>query len=168
MNLMIDIETLGTQRASVICSVGFAAFDRKKIVASGMWSLDWQEQIAAGRTVDASTIQWWMQQDDNARADLIGGINLVTLEDLKTNLLKEYRGCETIWGNGPSFDLILLADLLGGPFWKFRQERDVRTIKDLANQLGMQYEFKGVAHNPEDDARNQAQFVIDVWERIGK
>lgn len=70
MDVMIDIETLGTAPGSVILSIGAVAFVRDRMPE------DWREfssvisvesSKSCGLTTDQSTIDWWKRQDSYAR-----------------------------------------------------------------------------------------------------
>ena len=75
---------------------------------------------------------------------------------------------EGVWGNGASFDNVLLATAykrLGmetpWPFWK---DRCFRTMKNVCK---VDHSFEGTAHNALDDARSQAQHLIKIDAKLG-
>jgi hypothetical protein len=171
---MVDIETLGTGNHAAVISVGIVAFDESSVLASDGWAIrsaDWHGDI------DPDTVRWWMQQESAARNFSSGGEYTATTVALK---LAEFMGQhrpEEVWANDPSFDVVILKN-----WWKrcntgplkfpidFRSERSFRTIKAEARRLGIDmdqaYRMNATAHNPVDDAANQARAVILVRSRI--
>ena len=72
MNIMIDIETMGIKLTSAITAVGAVAFipDTGEIKDTFYSPISLDSSIDAGLTVDASTILWWMKQNDDARKEI--------------------------------------------------------------------------------------------------
>ncbi|EEH3101872.1 3'-5' exoribonuclease, partial [Salmonella enterica] len=73
-NVMIDIETTGTQHHSAIVSVAVAIFDllTGKIFAEEYIRIRWKEDCKiCGGKIDADTFEWWVKQSPEARAELI-------------------------------------------------------------------------------------------------
>ena len=78
-----------------------------------------------------------------------------------------------LWGNGASFDNIILANLyeaaarynygLAAP-WHFTKDRCYRTMKNLPNAPLLQR--VGTFHNPLDDARTQAIHLQQIFKRL--
>ena len=63
-SVMLDLETLGTRPDCVILTLGAIKFDpfSEKEPGPGIhFRLDIEDQLAKGRTVDDSTIEWWAQ-----------------------------------------------------------------------------------------------------------
>lgn len=174
MNLMIDIETLGTNNNCPVISIGACMFDKNGIKDKFYIVLDIAEQIDSGkRMVDASTIKWWMSQEDAAKKIFRDG----EYESVKKALsrfnewfefAKSYH-CKNKadikpWGNGSNFDIVILESLFKDygfdiP-WNFRNIRDLRTFKEYIYD-GSETELVGTHHNALDDALYQAQIVID-------
>lgn len=169
MDLMIDIETLGTERKSVICSVGWALFDDEGINEHSIRRLPWGYQLKQlGRTVRENTLKWWLEQSKAAQFQLVHTGPECCVDRLHDLLLKGIKrnDVDRVWANGPRFDLDLLEDLFSDVHmvkpWIYKQERDYRTIRDVGELLGITAEETGTAHNAEDDAVNQAKLVIAV------
>ena len=178
-NFSIDIETLGTEPNSVILSIGVVAFDphTNTIDEEGLEvNLDVEEQISLGMTINYNTVVWWMGKSDEARK-VFRSENMVGLSDCY-NHIKRYlekhqpdTGNVKPWGNGSSFDIVLLESLFRlmskEPLWKYHNIRDVRTIVDLAGLDPKPYRLKGIHHNALDDAINQANMVCDCYTKLG-
>ena len=68
MDIMIDIETLGTSTKCPVISIGAVAFDLNQIRGQFYVALDIKDQIDSGkRLVDADTIKWWLSQSGAAK-----------------------------------------------------------------------------------------------------
>lgn len=175
MDLMVDIETLGTDRNSAICSVGWAVFDESQVVTSWVVRMDWNEQLHEFcRRIDPNTLRWWLEQTPAAQSHLVHmGVEVRTerLHELLQETIR-HNNIKTVWANGPGFDLKLLDDLftnVGRPTpWAYRQERDYRTMRDIARLWGINVDSVGIAHNAEHDAINQANLVIAVRNALKK
>lgn len=168
---MIDLETLGTEADCPVIAIGAVFFDADGVRDEFYEVLNVEEQIDAGRKASGSTIKWWMGQSDAAKKvfkdgarDTHDGISRF-LEFCKRYPVKELKP----WGNGSNFDITIIEHLIkdceeASP-WIFWNIRDLRTFKeDLEIFTGKtKVEKKGVNHNALDDARSQAQFVIEGW-----
>lgn len=164
-NVMIDLETLGHERKSVILSVGAVEFDLQagelgrrfyKVIHAG-------SAQALGLTVNAMTAIWWMKQSAEARfAVCEGGLPIrEVLTDFAAWLPKD--PCP--WGNSASFDVGMMEDAYraaGMPVpWKWWGERCYRTVKNLYPHVPLP-EATGTHHNALDDAVFQATHLIAI------
>lgn len=171
-DIMIDIETLGTKPGSVIASIGAVAFDATtgEFGETFYVKIDVADAQNEGLHIDASTVAWWMQQSDEARASTFTGDDktslMLGLGELYDFVTKE--SADRVWGNGPSFDLVQLeaAYTKTGKLapWSFRAHRDLRTLRDLS---GVDIPNIGTAHNALDDAIAQAHAVIEAYKLLG-
>ena len=154
-DIMVDLETLGTKPGSVV--VGLAAkvflmnpYDErtsgalqellkdKIFVPDFKCTINLESSIRAGFNIDASTVEWWTQQSQDAKdatfkphcpvdvEDLPGVFNnwvnqrINALYGSRIDILK-YEGFEAddcdvtinlnFWGNGSTFDIGLLEDI---------------------------------------------------------
>lgn len=165
-DLMIDIETLGTAPGSVILSIGAVAFD----AVTGEFgeefyaAIDPQSAVAAGLTMDVSTLKWWMMQSEEARRAAFAGERMIveTLSEFGDYVRR--IDATRVWAKPPSFDLVLLEAAFRSAGisipWHYRTPRDVRTLLDISGKVAMT--GVGVAHNALDDARSQAADVINA------
>lgn len=167
-NVMIDIETLGVRSSSVILSIGAIPFDNEAVGAGFYRRVDIQSCLDAGLTVDASTIEWWMTQSNEARAafDEKG----IPLRAALSQLSEIFDGPELVWANGVNFDLPILENAyracgLEAP-WKFYNTRDYRTVKNMFPKEFYDRVRVGavVAHNALDDVRAQAITLQAIWD----
>lgn len=160
--MMIDIETLDTKRTSVVIQIGAVVFDYDQYgtcaaVNEFLVSLPIVEQVRGGRTTSTDTVAFWMSADNHKMlASIIDDVYTTskTVEDLKTFF--DENPCDRYWFQGPTFDAIILEDLLDSVPWKFFQVRDQRTVDDLAIDKDKIKEFKAtVNHDALADCHNQ-------------
>lgn len=170
MDIMIDIETMGTDQTSAVVAVGAVAIHRgrNEIVDSTFYStITLASNIEAGRTVTANTIIWWMQQSDEARNEIFNAV-----DDLKTVMYRLSWWMRSLdvtpvipWGNSASFDLGILANAMRSVGqevpWDFRNERCYRTLKNEYPWVGKPEDI-GVAHHALCDAIWQAKHLINI------
>lgn len=156
---MVDIETLGTEPGAVILSIGAVKFDQYSLGEEFYLEIDKQSCDDAGLVIEADTLDWWLDQEDDAQEVLAeGGVGL----DLALHkFAKFYDGCETVWANAPTFDcrhLKAAYEACGMELpWSFRDERCFRTLKALPNAITEPEDWDGTAHDALDDARWQAK-----------
>ena len=159
MDLMIDIETLGTAPGCALVSLAAVPFDRgaKDPASTDFYvTLDLGSCAAAGLVIEPATVAWWME-----RADRWPGGEKTTPLPEALRLLSLFIASVapgTLWGHGAPFDFPILAAAyravgLKLP-WHRGQLRDTRTLFDLAG-----HQFTTTAHHALTDAREQAQAV---------
>ena len=173
MNIMLDLETLGTEVGSVILSIGAVAFSTIEGVLSDKAFykvIDLQKSMDLGFTMSASTIKWWLAQDDKAReaVSVKGSHPIEVLADFN-DWVKDSRGIE-IWGNDETFDICLLKAYYNKltsvwPF-KYSSNRCFRTLKRIA-PLDTPLPATVCAHNAVEDAIWQARFALNSANRLG-
>lgn len=161
--IMLDLETLGKHPGSVIVSIGAVKFDDKKILESFYTRVDPESCVEAGLRMDASTVLWWMGQNEPARKEIC------QLGQSLSHALNEFRtfvgGADPeVWGNGATFDNVLLSEAyrvakIARP-WKYHNERCYRTVKNMFPSVPLQ--LTGTAHNALDDATAQAEHLIAI------
>lgn len=163
--VMVDIETIGLDTGSVIASIGAVRFDVDGLGDTFTQSVSIASCQAAGLSIDAETLEWWLTQDDAAREQLTGGDDL---EDALFEFSNWYHGADEIWANSPSFDCEMLEAAYEAvdaePPWEFYEERDYRTIASLP--IAPDIEQDGVEHDALDDATHQARVVAQTLNHI--
>lgn len=172
-NVMIDIETLSTKSDAAVLSIGLAAFDDQRVVDTHGIAIK-AEQVFG--TIDVDTVRWWMRQTNAASSYSMNGEihQSAAWVQFDSFLQKHLHITGEVWAKGPQFDCVILGEWLKGlkarnlvasgarmP-WKYSQERDVRTLQNEALRAGcvIPDNWTGTAHNPVDDAANQARQVI--------
>lgn len=168
MDVMIDIETFGNKPSSVIVAIGAVMFDPQHPPQD---SVDMKERFYAcvdarsqkGRTMDADTIYWWLQQDRLAIAALlndqkpIGDCLVAFTSFLTANKPKK------AWCYGATFDHVILDDVftqlgLINPV-HYRDRLDMRTFIELMPKVPRPNPPNAVAHNAIHDCMIQAKWM---------
>ena len=163
LDVMLDIETLGTAPGSVVLAIG-AACEGDQFYAQ----LPVLPQIFLGLTIDADTMSWWRKQDPVAWASSTQGSGGIAdaLVHFSQWLAKLRRGAEDqptgnkirVWGDSCSFDCGLLACVYRAAGvltpWAYSEEYCYRTLRQLRFSEKPKAKLQ---HNALDDAR--AQFV---------
>lgn len=177
-DIIIDAETLDTKDTAVIPSIGarLCNLETGEMGEGFHVKLDVQAQIDAGYTISASTLAFWLNQQQAARSYLID------IMDRKVPLVSRQVGFSMLhqfissvknanaWGNGISFDLGLCIREWGPDNlpWEFWNEQDVRSIVSFGRRVfGVQFkkevQFEGTQHNPLDDATHEAQYLMEYF-----
>lgn len=172
-HIMIDLETMGNTSFSAITAIAAVRFD----VLTGMTGesffahVDLKSCLEAGLHVDASTVTWWMEQEDDVRKAFTGRSG-IPLEMALRKFSDFCRGDGYVWGNSARFDLGLLQNahnLLKIPIpWDFRKELDCRTMNWLIPEIRINTPRKGSAHNPIDDCLFQISYVCDIYTSLNQ
>lgn len=166
VEVMLDIETLGTEPGCIILSIGAVTFTLNDGVQDSFYrAIDIGSCRRYGLQIETDTLLWWLDQSDQAR-NVFREPNS-ELPDVLTDFANWLpKGCD-IWAHGPTFDIALLDAAYGRvcqdtPWW-YWQIRDSRTIKKLRipalDRMVMGQE-PTVPHNALDDAVAQATQLI--------
>lgn len=177
----MDIETLHTCAKSVVLSLGFCVFDDEKeqtfdeIVNDGVEVFfNVEDQLAKGRLISNSTMEWWGQQGEDARRVLAAEDTITPreffdkvfypyLERMDMHQAWAMKNCRWVT-RGPHFDIAIMDDLfldynVTSP-WKYYNIRDIRTWLEchgMPDNLKLVKPQSMVAHNALHDA------AFDAW-----
>ena len=182
MELMIDVESLGTVMGSPVVTIGACLFDPYScdsgdalMARSILIRIDLSEAIKYSIGVDGGTLRWWFEQKDAAIKALVGN-DAVSMQEALTTLERFclergafvdnqfFPGLSALpkacryWAKDPDFDMRLMQhfyehpDLNARMPWKFWECRSVRTVQDLAWPDGQRPDFD-VAGGVAHDAR---------------
>ena len=171
MDIMLDIETLGTRPECVILTLGavkFNPFDIDVEPGPGLYMrIDVDEQLALGREVQEDTLQWWMNQAEDVREEALGESDRVSLDTMYKDLNRFLVGAKNIWCQGPAFDMVILENIYrqcGWPTpWQFWQIRDSRTLFGVHGDPRVK--GKVGLHNALEDCVSQAKGVQQVYHK---
>lgn len=173
LQMMIDLETLGTGPKAVVSAIGALVFDLDsgEVKDTYYTILSYQDQLTKGREVTESTIKWWFSQSKEAQNIYTADQKTSTyfaLSNLKDIISKHDMNTFKVWGNGPSFDLTILESLFQDfgvkiP-WQFRNIRCLRTFKEYVFD-GKSVVRVGIHHNALDDCYHQMNIVIEGMKR---
>lgn len=180
-DVMVDLETLGVDDDAPIFQVAAVAFD---IATGDVYKkfngiINLEDQVVA---VDGNTLKWWLNTDAELLNRLINSDYAIPEFEIVDYLWEwlidldngSYRNTH-MWANGISFDIVKLKKMFDRhgmtlPI-RYSNERDVRTIIDLAATLSGQtdLEFKkehqidNVKHDALDDCMSQVQQVSRAY-----
>ena len=164
-HVMIDIETLGLEPGCAVLSIGAVEFGPDGLADTFERSISLESCEAAGLTIDAATLEWWLDQDESVQDVLVGGD---PLEEALEDFSDWFPIGAKVWANAPSFDCSILeaafeAVGMSEP-WSFRDERCVRTLRSLPVAVDLDQE--GNTHDALDDAIHQARIVSETLDRM--
>jgi hypothetical protein len=172
MDLMLDLETLGTRPGCVVLTIGAVLFDPYSLKEPGpgiYMRVDADEQIAKGREVQEDTLKWWMDQAEDIREEALGETDRVSVEYMYRELNRICVGVNSIWAQGPVFDIAILENIYrqyGWPVpWQFWQIRDSRTLFGVHGDPRVK--GREGHHNALADCVYQAQGVQQIYKRLG-
>lgn len=179
MQLMIDLETMGTSPRTAVMSMAAMPFE----LGGPVQGIELAKACSFYRRIDlrgqqrdlnADTLYWWLGRSDEARKDVVEGekVSLVAaLIDFRNwfNDLHAHGPFEGVWSHGASFDLALLADAykqyhLENPI-DYRHERCTRTVYALFGDYRKELST-GTHHNALDDAYVQILALRRALEEI--
>ena len=183
VDIMVDIETLGTDVNSTIFQIAGMSFDIRTGLA--IRTFDATADISKNEDICAtgSTIRWWMNNNKELFQSLLN-----EGEDSSDDILLQFYDWIAnhqeltdvkniyLWGNGNLFDNSMISSQfkaigLDYPIF-YGNDRDVRTILELASmKLGVsEQQLKNrwadtnmVAHNAIDDVYFQVDLVSQCY-----
>ena len=180
LQVMMDIETYGTAPNSCVVIIGAYCFDTKKPLEGKHFyeRIKPESAVRAGLMMDQDTVDWWSKQTPEARAEMdratVEGGELVDVlghfSDWYKALLQENDLKKIpVWGNGATFDNVLVAcayRVLDKKLpWNYRADRCYRTLSALWPNVP--FERVGVYHNALDDCKSQALHLSKLYEAAG-
>lgn len=171
-NYMLDLETMGTDPSAAIVAIGACVFQpmEMRITDTFYTTISLGSAMQNGGLVNASTVVWWLRQGEDARTEVYSATthiySALTAFTAWLERNEPNKDKRLIWGNGANFDNVLLRTayerLKMHPPWHFRSDRCYRTfVKELGSQVPKP-SFEGVRHNALDDARWQAEYLMEV------
>ena len=174
-HIMLDLETMGKRSNSVIVSIAAVPFN----LETGEISNDvfyervgFQSCLNLGLKIQASTVLWWMKQNEEARNEICyGADDIQTVIEELNDFFSRLNNNFQIWGNGANFDIGILQDAYhicgyNNLPWKFRNERDVRTLVSLAPHIKKQIINTGISHIPVDDCIFQINYCHAIYKYL--
>jgi hypothetical protein len=166
MNVMLDLETMGTKPGSVILSIGAAVFDKRGVLDTFYRVIN---PYSSTGKAEVGTAIWWTKQSEQARAILTDHEKWVTQPQAFTDFETWWMmvGGEFLWAHGATFDPVLYEALRGRTPWKFNNVSDTRTVYRLAGVDVAGFRAEGTHHNALDDAKAQAEAIIYAYQKLG-
>jgi exodeoxyribonuclease VIII len=181
-DIMIDLETMGTDPYSPVVGIGAVRFNAGDINSlrnireenTFYQPIKLESCMQHGLKPSASTILWWLTDPSvtaEARALFtdLAAVQLAPALDAFTDW--HQSGMETLWGNSARFDLGLLSDcyrVLDKPLpWLHWNEGCYRTMKQLPATRHIRLVRAGTHHNAFDDAVSQAEHLCRIVSHLG-
>lgn len=170
IDIVIDLETLGTVPGSVILSIGACvAQDIEEPDKQFYATISRSSCEDVGLVVCKETIDWWNKQDIVARQEAFSALH--TLKDTLvyfSTYLGEFPK-KRVWGNGTAFDLGILAAAYKAcgmkvP-WHYREEMCYRTVKSLYPKI-LVPTLPNTPHKAIDDACSEAKHLALILNYI--
>lgn len=190
MHLQFDFETLSLKDNAVLLALGACTFDPVTGDIKDTFYATIDPRTQPGRDISASTVLWWMEQNDVARNALVASIKAAdqieandtedgpeldklyetaahSIHNVARMFLAWYERLgevKGVWSNG-AVDHGWLSSMFEYSGLKnpvpFWLQRDFRTLKALNPTV--KHTFSGTAHNALDDAINQAAHMSAMW-----
>jgi hypothetical protein len=172
-HLMLDIETMGNESFSSIVSIGALEFDIETGETGKEFyvNVDLQSCMDLGLIVNASTIMWWLNQNEQARNDLTDRPVLPIQKALIEFAKFCNKDCQ-VWGNSARFDCGILQNAYNKAGivvpWKHWNERCVRTLVSFNPEIKSNYPSAGTTHNAISDCYFQVGYCSAIWKFLNK
>lgn len=167
---VLDLETLGKGPNAAIATIGCVRIENGHIGDGLYIRVDVDSAIGFGGETDASTIEWWLKQSEEARREIYQegdrlGISsaLLRLSDFIDRPAALY-GETYVWGNGATFDNVIISTAFQRAHiprpWPYWNDRDLRTLVHLYPEAKQSVQFVGLKHHALDDAMHEARILI--------
>lgn len=136
MDLMIDIEGLGTGPETAILTIAAQAFDP---FGTGWYDKHYYARIdlesQENRKIEQGTIDWWATQPAVVKEEAFAEDGRIPLNQALEGLGKLVWHSNRIWAQGPTYDMNILEHAyksynMALP-WKYYMVRDSRTVFSL-------------------------------------
>lgn len=170
-HLMIDLETLDIIHSAVVFQAGVTIFNEDgSMPVRRRFDIDVLPQIMAGRTMEKSTQEFWMGREKKIWERSANDVFSVETFFLELSEIVDEWKPRTFWANSPSFDMVILRSLAKDfdvdlP-WDFRQDMDMRTLKQMFRMLGHHFEPTENSHNALDDTISQASMTARMMKDL--
>jgi hypothetical protein len=160
MDLMIDLEGLGTGPDTTILTIAAQAFDP---FGTGYYNQQYYARITLesqpNRSIQQDTIGWWATQPAAARDEAFMEEGRIDLDQALDSLGKLIWHANRIWAQGPTYDMNILEDAYKSynkPLpWQFYKVRDSRTVFSLYPGLPK----PPTTHHALEDCRRQIDML---------
>lgn len=185
IDVMVDIETLGTSSDSTIFQISSVAFDINTgdTISSYNRIADIRKNEDYEMNVSGNTLVWWLNTDKDLLSKLLNegkGSSSELIEDFNTWLVGlGLVGDLHLWGNGIIFDNKMIQHQFENSGLEYpihyKRDRDVRTIVDLTcvklgiteKELRDKYYDKNLeVHNAFNDVINQINLVVNCYREL--
>ena len=165
MDLMVDLEGLGTGPETTILTIAAQEFDP---LERGRLGRDFYVRVSLesqeGRSIEQGTIDWWATQPDIVKQEAFSEEDRIPLQEALQELHRIMWHAKRVWAQGPTYDMNILEHAyksLQMPLpWKYYSVRDSRTVFGLAPNL----QTYPASHHALEDCRRQIDLLWDTLE----
>jgi len=186
IDIMVDLETLGTNSNSTVFQISAVSFNIKTGEKYDIFNKIIDITTIKDNKITGDTLKWWLETDKKLLNKLINNkesiSNIEAWSSFYNWIVSQSINIKDIylWGNGIKFDNTMIdtqMSMIGIKYPIFyRNDRDVRTIVDLAcMKLNTNIEnFKklipivGEKHNALDDCIYQIKLVNYCYDELMK
>lgn len=173
-DIMLDLETLGTEPGCALLSIGAVVFDPKGDGCGEEFyvNVDPKDCFKYGLRSDPDTVAWWKKQSDEAKQGLVN--DRQPLKEALVAFREWYMRVDglKVWCQGASFDAPILAKAyhaIGSTEpYKFWNIRDTRTVYDVCEFNSNSVPREGTYHNALDDSKHQVRCVQEALKSFNK
>lgn len=174
VHFMLDLETLDTKPSAHILELALVCFcpftGRVNEALSRHVRFGLTPQV--GATISPSTLKWWTITNQSYFVELITAVDsILKVEMFKIfDLVKQARelGEVRVWNTG-TFDVDIINDAfkrelsINEPIFNFWEVRDVRSLRQLNDDFGLNNDEWPTSHNAKDDCLRQISYVHSVY-----
>lgn len=176
VNVMLDIETLGTDSDAFIFQIAAAKFDIKTGEVRDTFNMTQDISYVQSAKINPRTLLWWLETDSLLLKSLLAG----DYKEMSPDLLKSFKDWidytqdtlmddVLLWGNGVIFDNRIIREQmnqrgLGYPI-AYNNDRDVRTILSLAAEK-LHVSEREIKDRVKDDNLMKHDAIHDVAAQI--
>jgi exodeoxyribonuclease VIII len=164
-HVSLDLETLGVAPGSTILAIGaYEITTGQEFYAT----ISLESSAYRGFSVNMDTLRWWHKQSQEARDEAFSGTSsllsvLFDFSDWLKDLPEEYEPL-CVWGNGATFDNVLLATaytkMKFDVPWNTYHDRCFRTLKEANPDIP--YIKPQFAHHALEDAKAQGLHIAKL------
>lgn len=168
-DIMLDFETFGNGKDKCLCQVGAVYFDRVtgELGRELSLNIDAASHIKVGGVIDASTVNWWLQQSEEARRSILAPG--VSIHAAMHELNEFFRGADKVWSHA-TFDFVTFMDTLRQcdikPSISYKAGLDLRTLVYLSGTHVSDFPREGTHHNGLADAKHQVKYAVAAMNTI--
>lgn len=170
-HFVVDLETESTAPNAGITAIGIVYLHVPEGPLSTPVLVEFYARTDHAGTghVDPGTLAWWQQQSSEARAEVDGTLPRIPLNEALEQVeqfmasLVPAKGQRLVWGNGSSFDNVILREAFSARGqkapWEFWNDRDLRTLLAIFPSAKVST-FEGIKHHALHDARHEAKALL--------
>jgi hypothetical protein len=167
MDLMLDIEGLGTGPNTTILTIAAQEFDplvRDRLGRHFYARVTLESQ--PDRSIQQDTIDWWATQPAIVKDEAFAEEGRIPLDQALQGLHRLAWHARRVWAQGPTYDMNILEHAyksynMALP-WKYFSVRDSRTVFGLVPNL----EKYPASHHALEDCRRQIMLLWDSLEYL--